>query len=437
MTPLAIIAFSAFPLLAAEASSASTAAAEEGLTYVQALDEGLKNNLDLLAARYGVPLAEADELTAGLWNNPSVLFDTIFEPFGKNWNQTNAGGPRQFDMILSYPFDLTGKRGAARRSAHAASDAARSAFQDAVRLKLRDIRLAYTDTAATTRQLDLAKEKEQSLRELVSIIENRAGGGGHLPLVRLRAQLAHDQATLDKRQREVALRAAQTALAVLLGRPREAALRPTTPLREFEMPEPPSLDSLYALALAERPDLRALRQALAKSKLDRGLALAQRWDDFTVTAGLSTQGPIAANPNDPTTSPVPRGNSWDAGIAVPLPLFNRNQGNIRKAELSAEQVAKQIASLELATRQEIAGTYDQLSLNRGLIVEYEGRQLANARKVRDEQQKQVGMGNAALLDYFDAVGAYTSAVSAYYDVVAEYRRDAARLNAACGKDVLP
>jgi len=432
----ALLALALLPA-SARAETAASTAAPPGLTYEQAVEEGMRDNLDLLAARYNVPLAEADALTAGLWNNPSLLVDTVFAPFGKNWNQTNAGGPHQYDLIVSYPFDVSGKISASRRSARKATDVARAAFQDAARQKLRDIRLAYVDLATFQRQLDLAREKEGSLQALVDIVENRIGGGGRLPLLRLRAQLARDQAVLDARQREVAQRAAQTALAVILGRPRESAIVAATPLRQFEMPEPPPESELVERALADRPDLQALRLALDKAKLDRDLARAQRWDNFAVTAGVSVQSRVDANPDDPASRAIPGAKSWTGGVTVPLPLFNANQGNIKRAGLTAEQLRKQIASLELATRQEIAGVYDQLVLTRRLILDYESRQLANARKVRDEQQRLVGMGSTDLLDYFDAVGAYTSAVSAYYDAVGEYRRNVARLDASCAREVLP
>ena len=426
----------AVPVVAGQAlAPAPSTAAAPGLTYQQAVEEGMQHNLDLLAARYGVPLAEADELTAGLWNNPTVLLDTIFEPFGRNWNQTSAGGPRQFDVIFGYPFDLSGKIGAARRGAHKATDVAKAAFADAMRQKLRDIRLSYIDVLTFRYQVNLAHEKQESLQQLLSVIENRIGGGNRMPLLRLRAQLARDQASLDLRQKVVAMRASQTALAVILGRTQETPIEPNTALRDFAMPEPPPLDALIALAVENRPDLLALRLTLEKSKLDRDTAVAQKWDNFDVTAGLSTQGPISGSPAGAAS--IPRGNSWDAGVTIPLPFFNRNQGNIRKAALAGAQIQKQIASLELATRQEIAGIYDQLNLDRGLISEYESRQLGNARRVRDEQQKLVGMGSNALLDYFDAVAAYAAAVSAYYDVVGGYRRDVARLNAACAQEVLP
>src|SRR5208337_2821319 len=115
---------------------------------------------------------------------------------------------------------------------------------------------------------------------------------------------------------------------------------------------------------------------------------------------------------------------------------NRNQGNIQKAMVSRNQAEKQIEALTLSIRQEIAADCDQLKLNESLIRDYEESQLENARMVRDSQQTLFGTGGSALLDYFDAVNAYQTTLSAYYDVVAEYRRGLARLNAAVGKDVL-
>jgi len=102
-----------------------------------------------------------------------------------------------------------------------------------------------------------------------------------------------------------------------------------------------------------------------------------------------------------------------------------------------EQIKKQIESLQLTISQQIAGDYDQLVLNRGLVIDYEQGQLDNARRVRDENQKQVGMGNDTLVDYFDALNAYVQIVSAYYTAVGAYRSSVAQINADCAREVLP
>ena len=405
------------------------------ITIEQATELAIRVNRDLMAAKYNISSAEADELTAGLWDNPSMLVDTIFQPFAPDWNQTSTGGPRQYDVIFSYPLDLSGKHSTAKKSAHSAKQIAEANFQDTIRLKVLQIRLAYMDLLVAGYQLSLSQERQESMSRLVTMIENRVGSKGRLPLLQRRAQLALDQAKLDTRQRDTVLKTTKTALAILLNRPPIAtAVDAASKLRDFRLASLPTQEAIEAQALSLRPDLEALHLTLIKADFDGDLAHAQIWDNFGLTVGLSHQGTNSPNPNDPASTPQPGSYSWDAGLTIPLPLFNRNQGNIKKAAIERVQADKQIQSLVLSIRQEISSDYEQLKLNNGLIRDYEESQLANARKVRDAQQTLFGTGGSALLDYFDAVNAYQSTLSAYYDVVAEYRRGMARLTAAVGKD---
>lgn len=434
----ALISFT--PLFIVWFGHPSLCLADSGQSYHHTLNEvvdiGVHSNLDLLAAKYNIPEAEADELTAGLFNNPSLLMDTVFQPFSKNWNQTNAGGPRQYDLILSYPFDLSGKRSAAEKSAHEATRATEASFQDAVRQKIRDIRLAYFDLLVAEQQLTLAHEKEDRLTHLVDVLEKRIGQKQILPLLKLRAQVARDQAKLDAEQREISLRAAKTNIAILLGYAEGTTIIPETKLRDFTLGDIPLKDSLMNFALEQRPDLKALKLTLNKSSFDKELAHAQVWDNFTVTAGMSSQGPAGANPSDANSNSLPRAYSWNMGLTVPLPSFNRNQGNIAKASLLEEQLNKQIASLHLSITQEVSTLYDQILAGKHLLEAYEEKQLKQAREVRDAQSRLFGTGSSAVLDYFDSINAYIAVYSSYYHAVGDYRRNTARLNAALGKDEL-
>jgi len=424
--------------LCADPSAAPTVPGGTGLTLDQAVDESVRHNLDLLAAQYNVPMARADELTAGLWENPSLLADTIFEPFASNWNQTSAGGPRQFDVGLSVPLDLSNKRGASVDSAKAATRLAELGLLDAVRQKVLQVRQGYIDVVTKQNQVSLAAEKVEGYEKLVHIIENRIGQKPVRPLLLVRAELARDQAHFDLRQRQADLGSAKTMLAILLGRaPSEDAFQASTQLRDFSLEGIPDKESVVAQALLSRPDLLALEQAAAKADLDRRLAVAQVWDDFNLSLSLSSQGPVDANPNVPGSSAVPAGYSWDGAVAIPLPLFNRNQGNIHKAELTKAQAQKQVESLQLSIRQEIGDEMERLKVDLNLIVDYENSQIKNARQVRDSQQTLFGTGYIALLDYFDAMEAYDSVLSSYYDTLGDYRKTAAELNASVGTEVMP
>jgi cobalt-zinc-cadmium efflux system outer membrane protein len=405
-----------------------------GLSYEAAVTEGLRQNLDLIASKYNIPIAEADELTAGLWENPSLQIGTNNQPFGKNWDQSSVGGPREYDFAIQQPLDLSGKHSSAAKSAHEATRVAQATFQDAVRQKVLQIRLGYIDVQTAKQQLALAMEKEEDLRRLLGMIRNRIGNKNLLPLVQRRALLASSQAALNTESRKIALEAANTALALLLNRPPvDGTIDATTKLRDFSIVKLPSVDVLISTALEKRPDLEALRLTVSKADADIEVAHAQVWDDFQLGVGLGLQSAQSANAN---TAENPGAVFWQASLQIPLPVLNRNQGNIKKAILTREQADKQIQSLAQSIRQEIDSSYDQLELNQHLIQEYETTQLDNARKVHDAEQSQFGTGNSALLDYFDAMGAYYDTLTAYYDALGEYRRSVARMQASVGKDVL-
>jgi outer membrane protein TolC len=407
------------------------------LSLAQAVEEGVHHNLDLMAAQYNSPIAEANELTAGLPGNPSLLLDTIFEPFASNWNQTSAGGPRQFDAGLSIPLDFSNKYGLGKKDAQAATGIAKAQFEDALRQKILLIRQDYINVVTQQHLVDLYRERADNYEKLVHVIENRIGVIKAQPLLLMRAQLARDQALIDLRQNENNLRSAQTLLAIQLGRlPQAMAFKATTELRPFEMVDAPDKDDIIAQALKNRPDLRALELTQEKTKLDRKLAENQAWSDVNVTAEVSRQGPTDGSP-DGTLAPIPAGYSWDLALNIPFPLLNQNQGMVKAAGLTGEQTQKQIESLDLSIRQGIGDELAQLKIDHDLIMEYEATQINNARKVRDEQQKLFGTGNMDLLDYFDAMEAYNSVLFSYYNTVGSYRNDLAMIDASVGKDILP
>jgi outer membrane protein TolC len=184
------------------------------LSLNQAVEEGVRHNLDLMAAQYNIPIAEANELTAGLPGNPSFLIDTIFEPFASNWNQTSAGGPRQFDAGFAVPLDFSNKYGLGKKDAQAATTVTKAQFQDTVRQKILLIRQDYINVVTQQHNVALYQERVDNYEKLVHIIENRIGIVKAQPLLLMRAQLARDQAMIDLRTNENNLRSAKTLLAI-------------------------------------------------------------------------------------------------------------------------------------------------------------------------------------------------------------------------------
>ncbi|HTA77850.1 MAG TPA: TolC family protein, partial [bacterium] len=388
------------PSVTAEAAENANDLGPVELTLDQAVREGLRHNLDLMASQYNIPIAEAAEITASLPGNPSLILDTIFEPFASNWNQTSAGGPRQFDAGLALPLDFSDKYGMGKKDAQAGTGIAKAQFEDIVRQKILLIRQDYINVVTQQHNVALYKERADNYAKLVHVIENRIGVVKAQPLLLMRATLARDQALIDLRQNENNLRSAKTLLAIQLGRPpSDNAFAATTELRQFEMIDTPDKDTVINQAMENRPDLKAIKLIQEKAKLDHQLADNQSWNDVTITAEVSKQGPTDGSP-DGTLAPIPEGYSWDLALNIPFPLLNQNQGLVKTADLTGQQAQKQADSLDLSIRQEIGDELAQLKIDHDLIEQYEATQIKNARKVRDEQQKLFGTGNMNLLDYF-------------------------------------
>ena len=104
----------------------------DGLTIDMAIDLLVRNNLDLVAARYEIPMAQADVLTAGLQANPVFYADTQLVPYG-HFSFLRPGGPPQSDININYPLDITRKRIARKVVAERDKKVTEAQLQDAIR----------------------------------------------------------------------------------------------------------------------------------------------------------------------------------------------------------------------------------------------------------------------------------------------------------------
>jgi cobalt-zinc-cadmium efflux system outer membrane protein len=134
------------------------------LTLDAAVAEALDRNLDLIATRAGVPIAEANLVTAGLRPNPvfSVGADHL-DWLGTGYNEENGAGPPEYSARVDFLVELGAKRD--RRIALAAEERAIAEAEvlDAVRgLKL-DVQQAFIDVLLAQENLALARENASRL----------------------------------------------------------------------------------------------------------------------------------------------------------------------------------------------------------------------------------------------------------------------------------
>lgn len=401
-----------------------------GLTLDEAIDTLLRDNLNLTALRFEIPMAQADALTASLRSNPVFYADTQLVPYGKYSNQ-RPGGPTQYDVNVTYPLDVSGKRKARMAVAHKAGRVTEAQFQDAVRLQINNLYVAYVDVAAAEETLRFSKAYLDGIRRLLELNRELLNRGQTVQATIDALHSQAEQAELQVGEATNAVGKAARVLAKLLNIPRSEAstVRVRDSLRNSDQ-LPRSTEELVELARTNRPDLAAYRIGVERAEAEVRLARTNRYSDVYVLAQPYTfQDNRAFGFKSPT--------SWALGVTVPLPLYNRNQGNIERAKINVVQTRVELEVLERDVADEVEEAAREFDLSRKALLELEGEIIPAARRVRDSAFRRFQGGETSALEYIDAQKDFNEVVRQYRDALVRHRRSMLDVNTTVGVRVLP
>jgi cobalt-zinc-cadmium efflux system outer membrane protein len=400
--------------------------ASESLTIEQAVAEALERNIGLLAERYNVSVAEAHVITARLRPNPVVSVEgDHLDLLGTDYNEINRAGPPEF----SFRTDFVLERGSKRKSRIEVAENARNIAQlqllNTIRGLVLDVQSAFVDVQLARDSLALAQENLKALNEIVEVnaVRVRAGDLADVELVRTRVAALQFQNSV--RQAELRLYTAHGRLEVLLGRTSlSETVEVSGPLRRDA--QTLSLEDLSQRASENRPDLLAQRQDQARSVSELRLQIAQGKVDYTVGTEYRRQQGLAGT-----------GNSLGFFFSAPLPVFNRNQGEIERARREQAQIEARARSLEATIKNEVKMAYKQYSTASALLETIEKNMLAQARDVRQITEYSYKRGEATLIEFLDAQRAFNETMQGYNEARAEYARSLYLIDSISGKSVNP
>lgn len=387
------------------------AQAPQVLTLDQAIEQALVNNLDLSAARYGISVAQAREITARLRPNPVLsLSGDHLDLLGTGFNAINNAGPNEFAWRTDFILERGGKRAARMNLASLETSLAELRFRDALRRLVLDVETAFVDVQLAKENLQLAQENLASLNAIVKINTERVRTGDLAPVELERSRLAAMQYETAVRKADLELRQAKTRLQLLLGRSTTSIeIDVTGPIRRDQ--QRLELAQIRTLAQTQRPDLLEMRQTQVRNQADLRLQLAQGRVDYSTGVEYRRQQGIAGT-----------GNSLGFFFSAPLPVFNRNQGEIARAEREIQQAKAQILALEARIDSEIASAWQQYTTSRELLEDIEERMVAKARDVRNTTEYSYRRGEASLVEFLDAQRAFNEIMRSYNEARANYAK---------------
>jgi outer membrane protein, heavy metal efflux system len=400
-------------------------AGAQTLTIKEAVDEAVQHNLTLIAQRANLSVAETQIMTARLRPNPVASFSADhLDLLGTGFDEANNGGPPEIAMRVDVPLERGAKRDRRIDLAMASKALAEAQFADAVRTLRADVTLACIDVLAARATLSLITDNLRAFEELARVNRARVAAGSLAPVESTRSEVARLQFRSTAVRANLDLATALARLRTFLGRPATDQLDVADDLH-VPAATAPDLTAVQQLALATRPDLRSLELGQARTLADLRLQEAIGRIDYTVGAEYRRQQGISG-----------RSNSLGFFVTAPLPILNRNQGEIARAGAEHDQVAQQTAAARAQILSDVDIAYREYTTNRDLVAAIEHDLIQPATNARDISTYTYRSGGSSLLELLDAQRAFNDTMQSYLDAQAGLRRAVARLNAAVGMEVM-
>ncbi|WP_447973187.1 TolC family protein [Nitrospira sp. Kam-Ns4a] len=418
------------PALAATAPAAQSA--QEGammapppaspvlrLSLNEALALFLKQNLDLIIAKFGIDYAKGQEITAHLFPNPTFWVGTLS---AYTQGQTMARSGQVFPQIQQL-FEMAGKRGYRIESAELGTRSAEASFEDAIRQLVFTLKDTYYRVQLAQRRLALAEENRDRFARILEVntIRFKKGFIAEVDLIRIRLQVVDFQSQVIQATQEAD--AARADLRILLRLSPDQALELTTEL-DYRRVEP-DIATLRQVALEARPDIRQKRLTKDQRAADLRLAKAYRFPDVTIGAGYAVQGPRGPDNQQQVM----------LGLGVPLPLFNRNQGGIAQAEVSYQVAEADLQKTLVQVENQVDIAYRTLVQSRRLVEAYLAGILDDARATLTIVERAYERGGATILDLLDAARTSRAIQQNYIEALFQYQHNLFQLENAVGKEI--
>jgi cobalt-zinc-cadmium efflux system outer membrane protein len=424
-----LIALGTLGLLAPAHSfgQAATPAAPQSLparvTLDDAIDLALKHNHSLQAARTTILENQALEITANLRPNPTLLGDAQFLPFFQpsQFSGTYLDNSAQFDVGVSYLFERGKKRQNRLQAAKDQTAVTSATVDDNARTLTFNVASQFILALLAQSELELAEKDLASFKQTVDISQAsfNAGSMSGADFLKIKIQLLQFQ--MDVSAAKLARVQALASLRQLLGY--ESVPESYEVVGDLEY-KPVKLgeDDLKAMALRQRPDVRAAQLGITAAQSQLSLAKANGKPDVTAQANYTH---------------VADTNTASLFASIPLPIFNRNQGEIartRYAITQSQELSSEQASIALT---DVTNSYEGLRTADEVVALYQSGYLKEAEDSRDISQYAYQRGAASLLDFLDAERSYRATELAYRQALANYMTSLEQLRQAVGTRSLP
>lgn len=378
----------------------------------------------LAAARSNLTAAEGRAWQAELWPNPLVRLEARDKSQDMHDASPSSGGgghgggssaasdeplPNEDGsswVVLVQPLSVSGRRGASVAAARSDRSAAEEALEGEITKVRAEVADAWADAVFASAYRAETAALARAMERAAGIAAARVASGTSPELSTYEQRVAAEDATNAARAAEREAPAALERLRALVGAPAapEAVRGGTPALRPL-----PARDEIRRLVAVEGPALRELRHRVEAAARRLDAERAARVPDVEVMVGFGR--------DDATDDGM-----VEAGLIVPLPVFDRNQGRIREAAAMLAAARSELVRAEALTDAEIVADAAQFAAARDRLASWRDRLAPAAERARAQVAASFAAGSRTESEW---IAAEVQAIEARVELL-RAERDAAK-----------
>ncbi|WP_298298331.1 TolC family protein [Hydrotalea sp.] len=353
----------------------------------------LQNNLLLLAQRYNVDAQKALIIQAKLYPNPNInISQMMIQPVSKKILPFGTEG--EIQATLSQMIILAGKRNKQIKLAETNAKLAEYQFYDLMRTLRYTLRTDFYNIYYLTQSSKVYQQEIESLHQVVKAFEEQQSKGyiAEKEVVRIKAQLYSLESEYNDLINQINDTESELRLVLQM---KDSFIQPEinesklAKISPAKYPIATLIDSAYQV----RTDLKIAKAYTDMSKQNYDLQKALAVPDLTLQLGYDQQGNYIQNFNN-------------VGFGIDIPIFNRNQGNIKSAksmiDYSATTQKSTEAGIEAQIYRALQKAYDNTSLYQKIDPAF-GKDFD---RLKNEVLTNYKKRNISLLDFLDFYDAY-------------------------------
>nr|WP_233099886.1 TolC family protein [Acidovorax sp. IB03] len=399
------------PAVGERAPQSAAAAAAEPLSLAKAIELALEGNPEVAAAKRQWEATEGQVLQGRSRPNPELAYsleDTRSKTRTQSWQ-------------LNLPVELGGKRAARTKAAEKTREQAQAQLAELQATVRANVAAAYFDVLTAQERLVLARDSAALAKSSTDTVSKRVAAGKVSPVEESKARVAEAGVRVELAQAASEQRNALSRLFALLGR----IDAPYTVLegKAENLPSVPSLADLQPL-ISSAPGVVLARIEVDRRKALTALEQSKRVPDVTVSVGMQHSNETQRN-------------VLLFGVSVPLPIFDRNQGNLLEALKLEDKARDELQAATVRLHSEVAQARERLSTITAEVQSLQQEVLPGAKSAYDAATIGFENGKFNFLEVLDAQRTYFTAKSQYLKALGEAHRAAADIDRLLGASMVP